>query len=208
MRLSGTVMVMTLVVSGIVGAQAPGPQIAVGTMAPSFSVQDDRGQTRSLDEFKGKFLVIEWHEKGCPYVSKHYRSGHMQKLQQAWMARGVQWLLVTSSAGGNHSYLTADESRAYLKEIGATPTAHLLDVKGVMGRRYGVTTALHMVIVDPTGKVAYNGAIDDKPTQLAADLTTATNYVNLALTDLLAGRLANPSKTVPYGCAVHYSGGH
>lgn len=75
-----------------------------------------------------------------------------------------------------------------------------------MGRRYGVTTALHMVIVDPAGKVAYNGAIDDKPTQMAADLTTATNYVQSALTALLAGRPANPSKTVPYGCAVHYSG--
>lgn len=70
-----------------------------------------------------------------------------------------------------------------------------------------MTTALHMVIVDPTGTVAYNGAIDDKPTQMSVDLTTATNYVNLALTELLAGRPTNPSKTLPYGCAVHYSGG-
>jgi peroxiredoxin len=207
MRISGIVAAVVIAVSGFVHGQAPGPQIAVGAMAPAFSVLDDRDQTRSLDEFKGKYLVIEWHEKGCPYVSKHYKTGHMQKLQQAWMARGVEWLLVTSSAEGNHSYLTADESRAYMKEIGATPTAHLLDVKGVMGRRYGVTTALHMVIVDPTGTVAYNGAIDDKPTQMAADLVTATNYVQSALTALLAGGSANPSKTVPYGCAVHYSGG-
>ena len=119
--------------------------------------------------------------------------------------QGVTWLMVTSSAEGNHSYLTPDESRGYLAEVKAAPTAHLLDVDGKIGRQYGVLTALHMVVIDPTGKVVYNGAIDDKPTTRVEDLTGATNYVQRALTEARAGRPVTPATTEPYGCAVHYS---
>ena len=150
-------------------------------------------------------MVLEWHEKGCPYVTKHYRTGHMQRLQKQWTDRGVAWLMITSSAEGNHSYLTQDESRAYLTGLKASHTAHLLDVAGTIGRQYGVLTALHMVVIDPAGTVVYNGAIDDKPTTRVEDLATATNYVQQALTDARAGRPVIPATTEPYGCSVHYS---
>jgi peroxiredoxin len=181
------------------------PVVFVGSVAPTFTVTDDRGTARSLTDFKGRWVVLEWHEKGCPYVTKHYRSGHMQRLQKQWTDQGVTWLMVTSSADGNHSYLTPDESRAYLAEIKATPTAHLLDVDGKIGRQYGVLTALHMVVIDPAGKVVYNGAIDDKPTTRVEDLAGATNYVQRALTEARAGRPVTPATTEPYGCSIHYS---
>lgn len=177
---------------------------AVGTAAPAFSAEDDHGRQVRLSDYAGKFVVLEWHEKGCPYVTKHYRGGHMQRMQQEWMKRGVVWLLVTSSAEGNHSYLTPEESRAYLPSINAAPTAHVLDTRGVVGRQYGVTTALHMVIVNPEGTVVYNGAIDDKPTTSAADLATARNYVADALRLALSGKAVQTASTTPYGCSVHY----
>ena len=181
-----------------------GPLVPVGSFAPAFTTVDDRGMKRALADFRGKFVVLEWHEKGCPYVSKHYKSGAMQKLQADWMARGVVWLLVNSSIEGSHSYLTPDESRSYFKSLSTAPTAALLDHAGKVGRLYGVTTALHMLIIDPSGKVVYNGAIDDQPKTEASSLVGAKNYVSAALTEALAGKTVTMSNSVPYGCEVHY----
>ena len=152
-------MAVVLLLSLLLAPQRT-PVVPVGSLAPAFSVADDRGGTRSLAEFQGKYVVLEWHEKGCPYVSKHYKGGAMQKRQAEWMARGVVWLLINSSAEGFHSYLTPEDSRAYAASLKAQPPM-LLDTSGKVGKAYGVTTALHMVIIDPSGKVADNGAIDD-----------------------------------------------
>ena len=192
---------LSVVVSAVIAVAFVGSSnvqksvVRVGERAPDFTAKDDRQTPRSLADFRGKFVVLEWHEKGCPYVSKHYRSGTMQKLQRNWMDQGVAWLMITSSAEGSHSYLTPQESRAYLAELKAAPTAHLLDIDGRIGRQYGVLTALHMVVIDPSGKVVYNGAIDDKPTTRAEDLNGATNYVQLALRNALAGRPMSPATT-------------
>jgi peroxiredoxin len=179
--------------------------VPIGAVAPTFTVKDDHNVTRSLTDFRGKWVVLEWHEKGCPYVAKHYRSGQMQRLQKTWTDQGVAWLMITSSAEGAHSYLTPEESRAYLTEQKTSATAHLLDVTGKVGQQYGLLTALHMVVIDPVGKVIYNVAIDDKPTTRVEDLAGATNYVQRALTEGRAGRAVTPATTEPYGCSVHYA---
>ena len=180
-------------------------QVAVGAVAPAFRVTDDTGAMRSLADYRGKFVVLEWHEKGCPYVTKHYRGGSMQARQKAWMDRGVVWLLVNSSADGFHSSLTPEESRAYRSLLQTTPTAMLLDTQGTVGRTYGVTTALHIVIVAPSGTVIYTGAIDDQPKTEAASLTGAKNYVDAALTEALAGKPIRTPASTPYGCEIHYA---
>lgn len=201
---------MTLALSvaialAVAGGAVQGGAVRVGEAAPGFTLADDRSVARSLSDFRGKFVVLEWHEKGCPYVAKHYRTGSMQRLQKEWRDRGIVWLMITSSAEGAHSYLTPEESRAYLTEQKASPTAHLLDTDGRVGRLYSVLTALHMVVVDPAGNVVYTGAIDDKPTTRVEDLAGATNYVHGALTEARAGRAVTPTTTEPYGCSVHYS---
>ena len=194
----------SLLTSAVLAAQIP---VRTGADAPGFTVGDDRGTKRSLSDFRGKYVVLEWHEKGCPYVTKHYRTGHMQRLQREWMDRGVEWLLLTSSAEGFHSYLTPEESRGYMAQLKATPTAMLLDTPGTVSRLYGVTTALHMVIIDPDGKVVYNGGIDNKPTTQVADLAVATNYVSKALTEALAGKPISTTTSEPYGCPIHHAPG-
>jgi len=186
--------------------RAPVPLVGIGAVAPGFTVLDDHNAPRSLADYRGKFVVLEWHEKGCPYVAKHYKTGHMQALQKAWMDRGVAWLLINSSAEGAHSYLTPEESRAYAASLKAQP-AMLLDTTGRVGKAYGVTTALHMVVVDPAGKVVYNGAIDDQPKTEPSSLNGATNYVDRALTALFANQPVSPATTTPYGCEVHYASG-
>jgi len=61
-----------------------------------------------------------------------------------------------------------------------------------------------MFVIDPQGKVAYMGAIDDKPTSNKNDLKGAKNYVLAALSNMKAGKAPSPAATRPYGCSVKY----
>ena len=124
---------LVTVLSLAIGTQR-GPLLPIGSAAPAFTSNDDRGGSRSLASYRGKFVVLEWHAKGCPYVAKHYKAGHMQQLQKTWMDRGVVWLLINSSTEGAHRYLTPAESRDYLTSVKAAPTAMLLDTAGKVGR--------------------------------------------------------------------------
>lgn len=176
----------------------------VGEPAPAFTGKDIDGKDFSLSDAKGKYVVLEWHNQGCPYVKKHYDSGNMQKLQGEWTGKDVTWVKIISSAEGKQGYVTADQEKAYLKEKKAKPSKVLLDPEGTIGKAYDAKVTPHMYVIDPTGKLIYNGAIDDKPTSDQDDIEGAKNYVSEALTLAMAGKpVASPSTTA-YGCGMKY----
>ncbi len=170
-----------------------------GKPAPAFTATDNEGQEHSLASYKGKWIVLEWHNRDCPYVAKHYGSGNMQKLQKEWTAKGVVWLTIVSSGPGKAGYVTPEQSIAYVKEQQAAPTAVLLDGSGAVGHLYEAKTTPHMFVIDPDGVIVYDGAIDDKPTRDPADIATATNYVSAALTEAMAGKPVSVPTSRPYG---------
>ena len=176
----------------------------VGDSAPEFTTTASNGKTIRLSDYRGKYVVLEWHNNGCPYVGKHYNSGNMQRLQKQWTSKGVVWLTVLSSAPGKQGYLTAGEENDYLTKEHAAPTAALLDPTGEIGHLYNVKTSPQMVVVNPQGTVIYSGAIDDKPTTDLQDVQGATNYVSLALEQAMAGKPVQTPATRPYGCSVKY----
>ena len=178
--------------------------VQVGQQAPDFTASDSNGQTHKLSSYRGKFVVLEWTNRGCPFTQKHYKSGNMQKLQKEWTGKGVVWFSVLSSAPGKQGYMTASEENEYLKQVGASPTAALLDPKGDLGHLYGAKTTPQIVIIDPAGKVIYDGAIDSRPTTDEADINGATNYVSTALDSAMAGKPVATASTTPYGCSVKY----
>ena len=192
----------TVLSAGILSA---GAQVKVGAAAPDFTGTDSTGKTESLDRFKGKYVVLEWHNQGCPYTKKHYESGNMQALQKEWTAKGVAWFTVISSAPGQQGYMTASAENAYVKKVGAGPTAVLLDSQGKIGHLYDAKTTPQMVVIDPAGKIIYDGAIDDKPTPDVNDIKGAKNYVSDALSAAMADRPVATPYTRPYGCSVKYA---
>jgi len=197
----------TLAALGALLAPAVGPAAAapaVGRPAPAFSAKDTRGTTRSLAEFRGKRVVLEWHNQGCPFVAKHYDSGNMQKLQRQLTADGAVWLTVISSAPGKQGHVTAAAADEYVAEKKAAPTAVLLDEDGSVGKAYGAKTTPHMFLIDEKGVLVYAGAIDDKPTVDRADVDGAKNYVLAAYEDVKAGKPVGLASTAPYGCSVKY----
>lgn len=183
----------------------PARALTPGTTAPNFTGTDSNGTKHTLDQYRGKYVVLEWANRGCPYDGKHYRSGNMEALQKEWTAKGIIWLSVISSAPGEQGYVTPAEENEYLKKMHAAPTAAILDPTGTIGRLYEARTTPHIFIIDPTGKLIYQGAIDDKPTTDVADIKTAHNYINEALTAAMSGKPVPVAVTRPYGCSVKYA---
>jgi hypothetical protein len=177
----------------------------VGAPAPAFTATDSNGQTHALSQYHGKYVVLEWHNNGCPYTRKHYTSGNMQSLQKEWTAKGVVWFTVLSSAQGEQGYMTASEENGYLAKMHAVPTAALLDPDGKLGHLYSAKTTPQMIVIDPNGNLIYDGAIDNRPTPDPDDIKGADNYLTDALTAAMAGKPVNPSYTRPYGCSVKYA---
>lgn len=179
--------------------------ITPGQTARDFKLRDTDNNVISLSQYKGKLVVIEWNNPGCPFVKKHYSSGNMQGTQAAAKAQGAVWLTVNSGAPGKQGHMTGPEAAAFVKGANAVPTEYLLDPQGVVGKAYGAKTTPQIFIVSPVGKVLYNGAIDDKPTANAADIAGARNHVKAALAEIKAGKAVSVPESKPYGCSVKYA---
>jgi len=177
-----------------------------GQSAPNFRAADVAGKQVSLADFKGKYVVLEWNNPGCPFVQKHYDSGNMQSLQKRFGAENVAWLSINSTADDNSDYMAPAKLAAWFKQHNAAPTAVLMDTKGEVGRAFGAKVTPHMYVIDPNGTLVYAGAIDDKRSARVADVKTASNYVVAALTDVKAGKPVSTASNQAYGCTIKYSG--
>ena len=174
-----------------------------GQAAPAFTLVDADGTQRSLADFRGRTVVLEWTNEGCPYVQKHY-SGAMQALQREAVGDGVVWLSIISSAPGTQGHVEGEAARQWKTRTNGASTHLLLDPTGEVGKLYGAKTTPDMRVIDGDGRLVYVGGIDDRPTNKVEDLDGANNYVRAALDDLEAGRPVHTAFATPYGCSVKY----
>ena len=178
-----------------------------GETAPSFSLMNQDKQTVSLDEFRGKKVVLEWTNHDCPFVKRHYETRNMQTLQKDMADNEVVWLSVVSSAEGKQGYISSTQAKQLTADRDANPTHVLLDKKGEVGRLFSAKTTPHMFVIDEMGKVQYQGAIDNLGNTgalFSTDLSRAKNYVRNAVSQLMSGEEVKDKKTRPYGCSVKY----
>lgn len=175
----------------------------VGQVAPNFTLKDLSGKTVQLADFRGKTVVLEWHNPGCPFVQKHYDGGNLPKLQSK-VAKDVVWLAINSTHSGHPDHREPTGYAQYMKEKGAASVPYLLDPDGKVGMAYGARTTPHMYIVDKAGQLVYAGGIDSIRSANPADIAKATNYVAVALDEIKAGKPISQASTTPYGCSVKY----
>ena len=192
-----------LFAAGIVATEAQAAA-AVGQPAPDFSAVDTSGKTRKLSEFRGKTVVLEWVNPGCPFVRKHYNSANMPRLQKEFTGKEVVWLAVNSTEKAASDYLAPAQLASWMQEKSAQPTATLMDEEGAIGKAYGARTTPHMYIVNAQGVLVYAGGIDSIPSARADDIKTATNYVRQGLNEALAGKPVSTATSQPYGCTIKY----
>ncbi|MBA3848988.1 MAG: thioredoxin family protein [Opitutus sp.] len=178
----------------------------VGRAAPDFTLTDIHGQSRSLSSYKGKTVVLEWVNPECPFVVKHYdKSGNMPATQKAAADDGVVWLSINSGHPGAQGDFDKAKVEAWMKRVGAAPSAYFRDQDGKIGKLYDARTTPHMFVINPQGTLVYAGGIDDIRSANPDDIAKATNFVKAALADLKAGKEVRTKTSRPYGCSVKYA---
>ena len=173
-------------------------------LAPNFTLPASDGNLYSLEDFKGKIIVLEWKNHQCPFVKKHYVSKHMQTLQQQYTNQGIIWFSIISSAKGKQGYVTKEECNNVIKTEQSHATAVLIDEEGVVGKKYKAKTTPHMFVINALGYIVYQGAIDDKPSTNSADISDSKNYISAAINELLNNKPVTIASTAPYGCSIKY----
>ena len=201
-QMAKTLILGAMLSAGTVMISQGAPE--VGRAAPYFMAKGSDGKDYRLSDYSGKFVVLEWYNKDCPFIRKHYASGNMQKLQNTYAKKGVIWFEIVSSAPGGQGYVTAAEAQANRAKVGSKALATLLDPEGKIGRLYAAKTTPHMFIINSQGILIYEGAIDDHNSTEAEDIPESKNYVAAALDEALAGKPVTISSTRPYGCSVKY----
>ena len=200
--LGAAALCLSLAATDDLQAQIDGPEI--GQTAPEFTLPDTHGETHSLANYRGEWVVLEWLNYECPFVRKHYDSGNMQGLQEEYGQKGVKWLAVVSSAPGKQGYHEPHEMNSISQDNESHAAAVLLDPEGEVGHLYGAQTTPQMVVINPDGVLLYNGAIDDQPSARASSLEGAHNYLAAALDEAMSGRDVTVKTSKPYGCSVKY----
>ena len=186
------------------GAHLPARAARVGQPAPDFSLPDTGGKAVRLADFRGRFVVLEWTNPGCPFVRKHYESGNMGATQKLARDQGVAWLAINSTETASGDYLEPPRLADWLKQHQGVPTAVLMDPEGTTGRAYDAKTTPHLYIVNPQGMLVYAGGIDSIASARVSDIEKATNHVKAALADIAAKRPIAQAVTKPYGCTIKY----
>ena len=198
-----TIAKSAVVLLSVIGTALAAPK--VGQPAPDFTLTDSNGKSHKLSDFKGKFVVLEWLNHGCPFVVKHYSGGNMQQLQKDYTGKDVVWLSIVSSAPGKQGHMSPEETNKAKKEKGSAATAVLLDEDGTVGKLYNAKVTPELYVVNPEGVLVYMGAIDSVKSVDAADIPGAKNYVKQALDEALAGKEVSEPVTTAYGCSVKYA---
>jgi peroxiredoxin len=190
--------------SALFALSLPALAVTAGQAAPEFTLTDSHGKSVQLSDFKGKYVVLEWTNPGCPFVRNHYNTRNMQGLQSEWVAKNVVWLSIDSNSRSSYDFLPPDKLGAWMQGKGAAQSAVLVDADSAAAKLYQAKTTPHMFVIDPQGKIVYAGAIDDRPSTRPEDPLAAHNYVRAALTQATSGQPVTTAATTPYGCSVKY----
>ena len=177
---------------------------SVGQPAPDFTLRDTAGKAVKLSDYRGKHVVLEWTNPGCPYVRKHYDSGNMPATQKDAVDKGVVWLSINSTEKSSYDYQVPARLVAWQNDRKSRPTSLLMDEEGTTGKAYGARTTPHMYIVNPQGTLVYAGGIDSIASSNPDDIKKAVNYVRQGLNEAIAGKPVTAATTRPYGCSIKY----
>jgi len=196
---------LALITAAVLPTTTAHAAATVGQAAPDFTLRDTGGKTVRLSDFRGRHVVLEWTNPGCPFVQKHYRSGNLPALQKEAVAKNVVWLAINSTAPDHGDYLSPPQLARWMGEQRAAASATLMDEDGRVGQAYGARTTPHMYLIDPQGRLIYAGGIDSIPSARIEDIARATNHVRQALDEALAGKPVSRPTAPPYGCSIKYA---
>ena len=175
-----------------------------GEPAPGFSLEAVTGETYTLDQFRGRYVVLEWMNFRCRTVDDLYKNKALPAMQKSFREQGVTWLSIVSEATGKQGQVAPDKMLKQLEKRGGNQEAVLLDPSGFVGQMYEVTVSPHLALISPEGILVYQGALDNQPVGETAPDGPVRNYVADALLQSMNGEKVLYPKTEAYGCPIRY----
>jgi peroxiredoxin len=165
------------------------PVIRSGATAPQFSLPGLDGRIHTLDEARGRILVLNFWSAECPWAER--ADQELVTALQDWGER-VQLWTIASNANETAEQVTAEAARRSLPLV-------LLDAGQEAADLYGAQTTPHLFVIDEAGLLRYQGVLDDVTFRRR---TPSIPYLRQAVDALLQGRAPAPAETPPYGCTI------
>ena len=188
---------LLLILAGASFAEVTQGPAKLHATAPRFSYPDQNGKTISLEQFTGKFLVIQFMSSDCYYDTRHFKARTFQTIYEKYKEKNVAWVAINSNRGAN-----PDRDRAWAAEYGVGyPIIH--DGTLELAKAYGVTKTPTIMIVGRDGNIVYIGAVDDDDRRDGGDKNGLRNYIDRALGELTSGNPVSIPETKPYGCDLN-----
>ena len=175
----------------------------IGRPAPDFELPALVGDPVKLSSYRGRIVVLEWFNPGCPFVNQtHSNDRQLRGLGHRLQGPDLAWLAINSAGPGKQGYGRAANERG--RAALGIDYPILLDEQGTTGHAYGAERTPHMFVIDRQGSVAYMGALDNTEGGDIEDADSYVNYVVEAIAELRANRPVRTALTRPFGCSVKY----
>lgn len=171
-KLSLSLLAVALVVTSapfLFGASAP----AVGSTAPNFTLTSQEGKPISLDQFRGKWVVLYFYPKdmttGCTIEAHNF-----QRDQEKFQAKNAVILGVSVQDTKSHQEFCTKEGLTF--KLLSDTDSKVSDEYGSI-TNFGVAkySARHTFLIDPEGKIVKEYMEVDPRThseQVLTDLTS------------------------------------
>lgn len=160
-----------------------------GDLTPDFTLPDLDGAPHALSNYRGQVVIVNFWSAECPWAER------ADSLLKQWLGEwGESVVLLTVASNVNETVKLINEAA---RQRGIAPV--LLDSGCRVADAWSAQTTPHVFIVDESGVLRYQGALDDVTFR---QREPKCFYVKEAVDALLKDRLPEIASTPAYGCTI------
>ncbi len=151
-------------------AQTAGKEVLVGSFAPSFMVKDIEGNSHSIEQYKGKKILLSFYRNAaCPVCNLRFHQ--LEEERKYFQEKGIVLLAVYESSAENlKNYV---DTNHYFQKLIANPSADLYELYGVEESRGKIIKGVMNGAIKKSkkGKKLYSTKVekDGSTNRIAAD---------------------------------------
>ncbi len=165
--------------------------LEIGTTVDNFSLPDLNGETKSLNDLRGKNgTVVVWLSAQCPVVKLY--NERIKAISEEFKANGINFVGINSNSTESVDWLKSNAA-----EVGYKFPV-LIDKDNVVADKFGASVTPEIFYFDGNNKLLYHGAIDND----RSGNNVTIGYLRNAAESALAGKAISTTKANAFGCTI------
>lgn len=185
-------------------ARTPSTMLALGTLAPDFSLPEPAtGKTVALNDFQGQPVLVAFICNHCPYVL-HIQTA-FARLAEEYQAKGVAIVAINANDVANYP---DDSPENMVQQVNDVPYTfpYLFDDSQQIAKAYQAACTPDFFLFDAKHKLYYRGQFDaSRPRN---DEPVTGQDMRDAMDSLLAGMVAPENQVASLGCNIKWKAGN